>query len=379
MPRSPRVPFHPSLFAPAEVPAGEAYRPRLRPVQPTASVHTTSNADLAQLLNDLIRRSVLAQVAVSRLDEAGWGLIEAEMGRFFARGGVATLMVGRLFDLPRAAGVDPAAWRAAARPALERGLRFWARVTAGAVVCFWPRFHGNLSLFDAVGALHALVGSSPLTERALRRSSGDGRCEVSLHLTAADPEWATGEMELEERAAMAAALYPFYGFFNGELPRKGPDRPYELTPVRVAQALAALDHAVEVALEAGAAPGADAVAVEARLLRTLAEEAEDEPFAEVVLQADTLDAGTLLLGAAARPLLQECAEGGDPVLFRMPQPRFDFRATVQANGRGAAARFALTGVPPSRVTALLRRAYLRPGDPLTLVQQGPRTIRVLRS
>jgi hypothetical protein len=276
MRRGPQAPFHPSLFAPTEVPAGEPYRPRLRPVQSTASVHTTSDADLAQLLNDLIRRSVLAQVAVSRLDEGGWGLIEAEMGRFFTRGGVATLVVGRLFDLPRAPGVEAAAWRAAARPALERGLRFWARVTEGAAVLFWPRFHGNLFLFDAGGALHALVGSSPLTERAMRRSGSEGRCDVSLHLTAADPEWAAGDVELEERAATAAALYPFYGFFNGELPRKGPDRPYELTPTRVAQALAGLDRALEALREASTAPGADAAAMEARLLRVLAEEAVDE-------------------------------------------------------------------------------------------------------
>lgn len=379
MRRGPHVPFHPSLFAPAELPAGEPYRARLRPVQPTASVHASSDADLAQLLNDLIRRSVLAQMAVSRLDEGGWGLIEAEMGRFYARGGVTTLMVGRLFDLPRAAGVEPAAWRAAARPALERGLRFWARVTEGAAVFFWPRFHGNLFLFDANGALHALVGSAPLTERAMRRSGADGRCDVSLHLIAADPEWAGGDVELEERAATAAAIYPFYGFFNGELPRKGPDRPHELTPARVAQALGDVSRAVELALEAAAAPGADACAVEAYLLRALAEEAPDEPFAEVSLQSEDPVAGTLLLGAAAGPLLQECAEAGAPVLFRMPQPRLDFRATVQANRRGAAARFAVTGVPPSRVAALLRRAHLRPVDSVTLVQQGPRTFRIVRS
>jgi hypothetical protein len=342
-------------------------------------VHASSDADLAQLLNDLIRRSVLAQVAVSRLDEGGWGLIEAEMGRFFARGGVATLMVGRLFDLPRAAGLEPAAWRAAARPALERGLRFWARVTEGAPVFFWPRFHGNLFLFDAVGALHALVGSSPLTERALRRSSADGRCDVSLHLIAADPEWAGGDVGLEERAASAAAIYPFYGFFNGELPRKGPDRPQELTPARVAQALGDVGRALEVALAATAAPGADACAVEAHLLRALAEEAADEPSAEVSLQSEDPEAGTLWIGAAARPLLQPCAEAGAPVLFRMPQSRFDFRATVQASVRGAAGRFVLTGVPPSRVAALLRRAHLRPVDTVTLVQQGPRTFRIVRS
>jgi hypothetical protein len=321
--RLPRAPFHPSLFPPGEVPPGREYRPRLRPVQPTAAVLAGATAEVAQLLNNLLRCSILAQIAVSRVDEGGWGLIQRELGPFFARGGVMTLVVGRLFDLPRIAGAESAAWRGAARQALERGLAFWGSVAEEVRVLFWPRFTGNLYFFDAVGTLHALVGSAPLSDRALRRNGADGRCDVSLHLTASDPEWAAGELELEERAATAAALHPVYTFFNGELPRQGAGGiraagppPQEVTPDRVAQALADLPRAVDWLAEASAAPGADAAGLEALLLRRLAEEGADPPCAHLAFRLDARHPERLTLDDAAAPLLDPVAGGA----LRTPRP-----------------------------------------------------------
>jgi hypothetical protein len=344
-------------------------------VQPTASVITSSESDLSRLLNDLIRRSSLIQLATSRLDEGGWGLLAAEMDRFFARGGVATLLVGRLFELPRPGSLEPAAWRAATRTALERGLPFWARVTEGARVLFWPRFLGNLALLDAGNALHALTGSAPLTERALARSGGQGRCDATLHLTASDPEWAGGDLELEEKAICAAAIHPVYGFFNGET-RAAPASILELTPARVAQALSALSRLVEWATEAGAEQGMDPASLEASLLRRLAEEAEDALTADVTFPSAFSNEGIVSLDAAARPLLESCLESGDALLLRMPLTRFDFRATVEIDTK-AKNRLRLTGVPPSRLATLLRRGRIHPGEPFTLVQEGPRTVRVV--
>jgi hypothetical protein len=374
MPRHGRDPFHPSLFAPTEVPAGVVYRPRIRPVQPTASVITSPESDLSRLLNDLIRRSHLIQLATSRLDEGGWSLIATEMGRFFARGGVATLTVGRLFELPRAGTLELLAWRAATRTALERGLQFWARVTDGARVLFWPRFLGNMALFDAGSALHALSGSAPLTERALGRTSGQGRCDATLHLTASDPEWAGGDVELEEKAICAAAIHPIYGFFNGET-RATPASILELTPARVAQALRAISAIMEWIAEV-AGPGLDPAGLEAQLLRRLAEEAEEAPTADVTFPSASPERGALALDAAARPLLEACIESGAAMLFRMPQPRFDFRATVEIDPE-AKNRLRLAGLPPSRLVTLLRRGRIRLREPFTLVQHGPHTVRVV--
>lgn len=378
VPRSPRAPFHPSLFSPGEVPQGEAYRPRLRPVQPAGAVLSTASAEIAQLLNSLLRCSALAQIAVARVDEGGWGLIEAELSRFYARGGVAMLIVGRLFELPRPAGAEPSAWRAAARQALERGLAFWERVASETRVLHWPRFTGSLYFFDAVGALHALVGSAPLLERALRRNGAEGRCDVTLHLSASDPEWAAGELELEERAATAAALHPVYTFFNGDLPRRGPERLQELTADRLAFARQDLTRVVESLVEAATAPGTESAALEALLLRQIVEEGPAEPHVHVAFRHDPDRPECLELDDAAGPLLEEDVEAG-PVLFCLGQPRFDFRATLKGVGAGEERRYRIYGLPPSRLAALLRNARLRPVEPLTLVRQGPRTFRLVRS
>lgn len=375
MARPPRAPFHPSLFSPGEVPPGREYRPRLRPVQPAGAVIPGATAEIAQLLNRLFQCSVLAQIAVSRVDEGGWNLIEKEIGRFYARGGVLTLIVGRLFDLPRLVGTAPAGWRDGARAALERGLRFWTGVAEEARVIYWPRFAGNVYFFDATGALHALVGSAPLTERALRRNGGEGRCDVSLHLTASDPEWAAGGLELEERAASVAALHPIYTFFNGEPTGRSPDSAHELIPARLAHALA--DPARAAGWLAKAPSIMDTAALEMYLLRRLAEDAPNDPVARVVFEQDDRRPHALALDSAAAPLLEDAAEEA-AVVFRTPQPRFDFRALVHASGTGSSRRFTLTSVPPSRLAALLRHGRLRPGDPFLLARQGPRTFRLTR-
>jgi hypothetical protein len=62
-----------------------------------------------------------------------------------------------------------------------------------------------------------------------------------------------------------------------------------------------------------------------------------------------------------------------PLLVRMPQPRFDFRATARAAEGG----YLLTGVPPSRLASLIRRGHLRMIEPVTLVPEGPRTCRLI--
>jgi hypothetical protein len=347
-------------------------------VQPAGAVLATASAEIAPLLNSLLRCSALAQIAVARVDEGGWGLIEAELSRFCARGGVATLTVGRLFDLPRPGSVEPAAWRTAAHAALERGLDFWARVTARTRALYWPRFTGSIYLFDAGGALHALVGSAPLLERALRRDGLEGRCDVTLHLSASDPEWAVGEVELEERATAAAAIHPVYTFFNTDMPRRGPERMVELTADRLAFARGDRARAVEWLVEAAAVPGADSAALEGHLLRRLAEEGPPEPHVHVAFRHDPERPDTLILDDSAAPLLEEWVETG-PLLFCLGQPRFDFRATLHATGTGEERRYLLRGLPPSRVVSLLRHARLRPVEPLTLLRQGPRTFRLIRS
>jgi hypothetical protein len=251
-------------------------------------------------------------------------------------------------------------------------------VAAQTRVLYWPRLTGSLYLFDAVGALHALVGSAPLSERALRRNGADGRCDVTLHLSASDPEWAAGEVELEERATTVAALHPVYTFFNGELPRLGPERLRELTPDRLVQARGDLARTVDWLAEAADAPGADSAALESHLLRRLAEEGPEEPHVHVAFQQDRARPDALSLDAAAAPLLEECVEVG-PVLFCLGQPRFDFRATLRAVGSGDDRRYLFSGLPPSRLGILLRHTRLRPVEPLTLVRQGPRTFRLVRS
>jgi hypothetical protein len=218
----------------------------------------------------------------------------------------------------------------------------------------------------------------PLIERALRRNGAEGRCDVTLHLSASDPEWAAGEVELEERAATAAALHPIYTFFNGELPRRGPERLQELTPDRLGAAREDLARAVEWLAEAADTPTADGAAIESHLLRRLAEEGPAEPHLHVAFQSDPDRPETLILDDAAGPLLEECVEVG-PILFCLGQPRFDFRATLRATGSGEERRYHLRGLPPSRLAALLRHARLRPVEPLTLVRQGPRTFRLVRS